>query len=72
MFVSQQHGIALCAQCQRPRVAMPTVKCRNCGYLAIRDPFSPASPATEAYELIRDAGWQNASNGTHGCETLVL
>ncbi len=42
---------------------MPTVKCRDCGYLAIRDPFSPNPAMTEAYELVRNQGWQNASNG---------
>ena len=42
---------------------MPCVKCKDCGYLGIRDPFSPTSPITEAYELVRETGWQNASNG---------
>jgi hypothetical protein len=42
---------------------MPPVKCRDCGFLAIRDPFSPNSTMTEAYELVRNQGWQNASSG---------
>jgi hypothetical protein len=42
---------------------MPRVKCRDCGYLAIRDPFSPNPAMTEAYELVRNQGWQNDSRG---------
>ena len=40
---------------------MPTVKCRDCGRLAVRDRHKQG--AIEASDLVRDEGWQIDSRG---------
>ena len=41
--------------------SMPTVKCRDCGRLAVRDRHKQG--AIEASDLVRDEGWQIDSRG---------